>query len=46
MYLSGENYMPFCLGNQFEKLGVSTRYAFHNHNYAFYHRDISHPNMG
>ena len=46
MYLSGENYMPFCLGNQFKKLGVSTRYAFHNHNYAFYHRDISHPNMG
>lgn len=46
MYRSSENYMPFCFGNQFKKLGVDTRYAFHNHNYAFYHRDASHPNMG
>ncbi len=46
MYMSGENYMPFTLGRQFEKLGVSSRYAFHNHNYAFYHRDVSHANMG
>ena len=43
---SGDNYMPFCLGNQFEKLGVSLRYAYHNHTYDYYHRDISHPNMG
>lgn len=46
MYLSGANSMPFCFGNQFKKLGVDTRYAFHNHNFSFYHRDISHPNMG
>lgn len=46
MYLSGTNYLPFCLGNQFKKLSVDTRYAFHNHSYVFYHRDVSHTNMG
>lgn len=45
-YESGDNLMPFCLGNQFEKLGVDLRYAYHNHTYDYYHRDISHPNMG
>ena len=45
-YESGDNYMPFCLGNQFEKLGVDLRYAYHNHTYDYYHRDVSHPNMG
>ena len=45
-YESGDNYMPFCLGNQFEKKGVDLRYAYHNHTYDYYHRDISHPNMG
>ncbi len=46
MYMSGKNYMPFTLGNQFARLGVASRYAFHNHNYSFYHRDVSHTNMG
>lgn len=45
-YESGDNSMPFCLGNQFEKKGVNLRFAYHNHTYDYYHRDISHPNMG
>ena len=45
-YESGDNYMPFCLGNQFKKNGVDLRYAYHNHTYDYYHRHISHPNMG
>ncbi len=45
-YLSGSNSMPFCLGNQFKRLGVTLRNAYHNHTYNYYHRDVSHPNMG
>ena len=45
-YESGDNTMPFCLGNQFEKNGVDLRFAYHNHTFDYYHRDISHPNMG
>lgn len=45
-YRSAENYMPFCLGNQFKKLGIENIFAYHNHTYTFYHRDKSHPNMG
>lgn len=45
-YKSGSISMPFCLGNQFEKLGVNIRKAYHNHTYDYYERDISHPNMG
>ena len=44
-YTSGENYLPFVMGNQFKKLGYSTR-AYHNHYYDYYRRDVSHPNMG
>ena len=44
-YVSGRNYMPFCMGNQLQKLGYDTR-AYHNHTYTYYKRDISHPNMG
>lgn len=44
-YESGSNYMPFAFGNQFGKLGYSTR-AYHNHTYTYYKRHISHPNMG
>lgn len=44
-YLSGKNYMPFCMGNQLLKLGYETR-AYHDHSYTYYHRDVSHPNMG
>ena len=44
-YVSGKNHMPFCLGNQLKKLGYGTK-AYHNHSYTYYHRDVSHPNMG
>lgn len=45
MYVSGSNDMPFCLGNQFSKLGYQCN-AYHDHTYTYYHRDVSHPNMG
>lgn len=45
-YASSENYMPFCLGNQFKSNGIKNTFAYHNNNYAFYHRDVSHTNMG
>ena len=45
MYKSGANNMYFCLGNQFSRLGYSTR-AYHNHTWDYYSRDVSHPNMG
>ncbi len=44
-YVSGRNYMPFCLGNQLKKLDYAT-HAYHDHTYTYYHRDVSHPNMG
>ena len=40
-----ENDMRFTLGRQFEALGYGT-YAYHNHTYDYYRRDVSHPNMG
>lgn len=43
--LSGSNTLPFTLGNQFRRLGYDT-YAYHDHYYDYYDRDISHPNMG
>jgi lipoteichoic acid synthase len=43
--MSGENYMPFGMGNMLKKIGYSTR-AYHNHTYTYYKRNISHPNMG
>lgn len=42
---SGKNYLPFVMGNQFGKLGYTTK-AYHDHSYTYYKRDISHPNMG
>ena len=44
-YVSGRNFMPFCMGNQLKKLGYGTK-AYHDHTYTYYHRDVSHPNMG
>ncbi len=46
MYESSENYMPYCLGNQFRMAGVENVFAYHNNSYTYYHRDQSHPNMG
>ncbi len=42
--LNGNN-MMFCMGNVLSKEGYVTK-AYHNHTYDYYHRDISHPNMG
>ena len=42
---SGDNAMPFCMGNQLRAQGYPTT-AYHNHTYTYYDRDISHPNMG
>lgn len=44
-FMSSENYLPFTLGNQLRRLGYKTA-AYHNHDYDFYRRHISHPNMG
>jgi len=43
--VSGENYMPYTMGNHLRPLGYKTL-AFHNHTYSYYKRNISHPNMG
>ena len=44
-YQSGKNAMPFAMGNQLKKLGYKTA-AYHDHTYTYYHREVSHPNMG
>lgn len=48
MYRSGEqkNNMYFTMGRQFLNAGVPKVYAYHPHTHTYYHRDISHPNMG
>jgi lipoteichoic acid synthase len=38
--------MPFTLGNMFRSIGVENTFAYHNNTHSFYHRDLSHPNMG
>lgn len=43
--LSSDKYLPYCMGNVFESLGVSS-YAYHSNNGSFYKRNITHPNMG
>lgn len=45
MSMSGKNAMPFTLGNQLKKSGYYTS-AFHNHDFDYYDRNISHPNLG
>lgn len=45
MYQSHDNYLPFSYGNLFRRMGYVTQ-AFHNHDYTFYGRDLSHPNLG
>ncbi len=42
---SADNNMKYCLGNVFGAAGYST-YAYHNHDYTYYDRHLSHPNMG
>ena len=45
LYRSANNALPFCLGNQFRARGYRTL-AYHDHDYAYYNRDVSHPHMG
>ena len=45
MYRSRNNYMPFSLGHQFNKLGIESK-AYHNHTYTYYQRDETHTNLG
>lgn len=45
MSASSDKAMPFTLGNQLKKQGYHTM-AFHNHNYDYYDRNLSHTNMG
>lgn len=42
---SGNNHVPFVMGNQLGNLGYKT-VAYHNHTYSYYDRHVSHPNMG
>lgn len=46
MMASQKNYLPFALGNIFEReLGVSS-HGYHNNVGNYYRRDLTHPNMG
>ena len=45
MYRSRNNYLPFTYANLFKDLGYEAR-AYHNGNYKYYDRHLSHPNMG
>lgn len=42
---SSHNDLPFAIGNQLKQLGYETL-AYHNHNYNYYDRDKSFPNIG
>ena len=42
---SAKNYLPFCFGNQFNELDYGV-YAYHNHDYSYYDRQITYPAMG
>lgn len=42
---AGKNYLPFTMGNQFAKQGV-TSLAYHDNSLSYYDRYITHTNMG
>ena len=42
---SRNNYLPFCLGNMFDSIGVKA-HAYHNYLGSYYNRENTHPNMG
>lgn len=44
-YRSSENAMPLTMCAQLKALGYSA-YAYHDHDYGYYDRDLSHPNLG
>lgn len=39
------HWLPFCMGRQFQYLGIKTQ-AYHDHTYTYYGRDKSHPSLG
>lgn len=45
MSASANNEMPYTLGNQLRNVGYNTR-AYHDHDYDYYDRNLSHPNLG
>ncbi len=47
-YRSGERniFFPFSMPQQYLNSGVTTVYGYHNNTYSYYHRDVSHPNIG
>ena len=47
-YETGKNniFLPFTMPQQFLNIGVNPVYGYHNNTYSYYHRDISHPNLG
>ena len=47
-YFSGQQQtlFPYSMPQQFLNAGVENVYAYHNHTYSYYHRDLSHPNLG
>ncbi len=45
MYNSRNNLWPFTMGHQFNLLGVESK-AYHNHNFTYYQRNETHPNLG
>ncbi len=42
---SQDNYLPFSMGEQFNRLGT-TSYAYHNGSLSYYDRNVTHPNLG
>lgn len=44
-YRSSDNYMPLVMSMQLKNQGYSA-YAYHDHTYDYYDRDLSHPNLG
>ena len=42
---SAENAMPLTMAQQLKRLGYSA-YAYHDHTYTYYDRNLSHPNLG
>ena len=44
-FASQENYLPFCLGNEFRSQGYQT-WAYHDYSGEYYSRRDTHPNMG
>lgn len=44
-YRSSDNYMPMTMVHQLQELGYSA-YGYHNNDYGYYDRELSHPNLG